>query len=166
MAMFTLLRIPRVEGQILQPKDGLKYEALGGQMLFKTVADHSAGGVSVLEYKIPPQFPGPPAHYHKKAHEGFYCLEGTLGIEMDGRREELRPGAYAFVPPHVIHRFWNPTSAPVKFLGVITPGGFERYFREVTEMAKAEGTWPPRDMRKLIELGEKYDSYFAPPVEQ
>jgi len=147
---------------VYEPRDGSKFAELGVEILFKTTAEQSAGGLSFFEYKAPALFAGPPAHYHKKLHEGFYCLEGTLGLEMDGRAVELRAGAYAFVPPYVMHSFWNPTSAPVRFLCVMNPGGMERYFRELAEMVRAEAAWPPADMRRVIELGEKHDTFFAP----
>jgi cupin domain len=96
MGMFTLLGSPKKKAMIVEPAEGSSFKDLGVELLFKTTAEHSAGNLSVFHYKAPPLFVGPPAHYHKKMHEGFYCLEGTVGIETDGQTAELRAGAYAF----------------------------------------------------------------------
>jgi mannose-6-phosphate isomerase-like protein (cupin superfamily) len=162
MGMFTLLGSPKKKAMIVEPAEGSSFKDLGVELLFKTTAEHSAGNLSVFHYKAPPLFVGPPAHYHKKMHEGFYCLEGTVGIETDGQTAELRAGAYAFVPPMVTHRFWNPTSLPVKFLSIATPGGLEHYFRELQERLNESAVWPPKDMLELVELGERYDTFFGP----
>lgn len=162
MAMFTLLQIPRREGVIYQPSEGLDLSIMDTEIKFKATAEQSAGGMSTIHYRAPVGFPGPPAHYHRKMHEAFYCLEGTLAVEMNGQVSELAAGACAFVPPYVVHRFWNPSGSPVKFLAICTPGGMEHYFRELHRLVGDEPVWPPRDMRKLVELGERYDTFFTP----
>ena len=69
------------------------------------------------------------AHYHRSYDETFTCVDGTLGVERDGRRLTLAPGETATVKAGEVHRFYNPSpDRPVTFQVLITPGapGFER----------------------------------------
>jgi mannose-6-phosphate isomerase-like protein (cupin superfamily) len=44
---------------------------------------------------------------------------------------ELATGASAYVSGNAPHTFSNPTSEPVRFLVVCSPGGWEHFFRAV-----------------------------------
>lgn len=43
------------------------------------------------------------------------------------------------MPPGTVHTFSNPGTEPVRFFGLMSPGGFERYFRD---LAAAVGDGP------------------------
>ena len=82
-------------------------------------------------------------------------LEGELSITLDEMTTTLAPGAFALVPPGVGHAFSNPGSAPAKFLVVVTPGGFERYFDELIGIVGRHGYPPPPEIMSV--LGQRYD---------
>jgi quercetin dioxygenase-like cupin family protein len=120
------------------PGEGERIEAGGGsQLLIKATSDDTAGSFFLSETTLAAGFPGPPLHRHERLHDMFYVLEGTLTMDVDGARHELGAGSFACVPPGVAHTFANTGDAPVRFLNFNTPGGFERYMRELGEAAKA-----------------------------
>ena len=42
-------------------------------------------------------------HYHKRATELYYVLEGEGKVLLDGRAEEVRKGTMVHIPPGVVH---------------------------------------------------------------
>ena len=58
------------------------------------------------------------------------------------------PGTWVFKPRNQWHTFWNAGDTPCEIIEVISPGGFEDFFRELTT---AWGT--PEQMSAL---GAKY----------
>lgn len=144
------------EGRALAP-------AAGVAILLKGGAEDTDGRWTIFEYTAPPGFPGPPPHWHKKIEEAFFILEGTVRFEVDGETMDVRAGGYARVPPGVVHRFSNPTDEPSRFLGLVVPGGLERYFEELSEMMANEPSWPPADMSPVMALMSSYDT-FPPPA--
>ena len=75
-------------------------------------------------------------HEHEHEHDDededeFSCvLERTVGARIGEDEREAEPGSYIIAPRGLIHAYWNPTARPVRFLTIITPGGFERFFEE------------------------------------
>lgn len=67
-------------------------------------------------------------HYHNFTNEIFYCVQGQMTLWVDGEELHLHPGDFAYVPAGVKHRF-RMDSHYTKFLGVLTPGNFEAFFR-------------------------------------
>ena len=67
-----------------------------------------------------------------------------MGVSLDGlvaRPGRHGAGGFACAPPGVVHTFSNRSSAPVRFLNLATPAGFEDYMRELSAvMAKASPT--------------------------
>ena len=120
-------------------------------------ASDTAGAWALVDYTMPPRFPGPPSHIHDLAEEAFYGLDGVTTLEVEGQIVALGPGEVAVVPRGVAHRFWNAANVPARHLVLLTPGGFEGYFDEVARLAEADGTWPPRDPGALPGLMARYD---------
>ncbi len=46
---------------------------------------------------------GARAHYHKRATELYYVLEGEGKVILDGREKEVRKGTMIHIPPGVVH---------------------------------------------------------------
>lgn len=96
---------------------------------------------TVTDHTLPAGFPGPPLHVHPAFDEVFLVLEGTLTMRVGDDVHEVGPGGTAEVPGAVAHTFANASDAPVRFLCVMAPGGFEEYFRALVagdEAAVAE----------------------------
>jgi hypothetical protein len=62
------------------------------------------------------------------------------------------------VLPKVMHAFWNPTAAPVRFLSLVAPGSCERYFEELTAMITGTVDWSPAAMSDEPVLAARYDT--------
>ena len=58
-------------------------------------------------------------------------------------------GTWVFKPRRQWHTFWNAGDVPCEIIEVISPGGFENYFREV---AVAWG-----DLQRFAEINAKYE---------
>lgn len=99
-----------------------------------TVAIHTAGPrVTVTEHTIPPGFGGPPLHVHPGFDEVFLVRSGVLTLRLGDAVEEIGPGGGAEVPGALAHTFANESAEPVRFLCVMTPGGFDAYFRALAD---------------------------------
>ncbi|WP_051247290.1 cupin domain-containing protein [Nocardioides halotolerans] len=61
---------------------------------------------------------GPHTHEHEQL---FYILEGTMEIEILGRRTQVGPGSVVVFPKGVEHRNWNETDRPTVHLAVNIP---------------------------------------------
>jgi quercetin dioxygenase-like cupin family protein len=102
--------------------------------------EQSSGQVSVVWSTAPAGFGGPPLHQHG-FDEGFYLLEGELTFQVSEELVPVRAGEFAFAPRGVPHTFANQTDRDARFLLVITPAGFERYFARMA--AERAGQTPP-----------------------
>ena len=144
---------------ILPPGGGQPYHALGVSLTIKTNGSDSGGQWFVLEYEAPPNFPGPPPHWHKVMTEIFYVLDGCMTFRVGEQSLEVGPGGYTYITPGTVHAFSNQTGAPAKFLVIASPNLLEQYFVEMMKLVEAEPQWPPQDMGKVIALMAKYDMY-------
>ncbi|MFN8352834.1 MAG: cupin domain-containing protein [Spirosomataceae bacterium] len=147
---------------ILAAGEGDKLAAAGVEITFKAQKNQTNGLWSCLEYQGPPQFQGPPPHYHQQMEEMFYVLEGNLTFVLDGQIHVAQAGSFVSIPPLHVHTFSNPNNAPARFLLWFSPGGFEGYFQEMAELIKKEG-FPPKDPSKFMQLMTKYDTFVSAP---
>lgn len=76
--------------------------------------------LSVIEEVVPPGA-GEVSHFHGKARQFFYVLEGQATLEFAESTVSFAAGEGVHVPPGVGHRFCNRSSAPVRFLVVSSP---------------------------------------------
>ena len=54
---------------------------------------------------------------------------------------------------------WNAGLAPGRILEIVTPAGFEQFFRELGKLGEAG----PPELAAVAELGSRYDLRFAQP---
>ena len=141
-------------------------EAVGVQINVLVTGEDSNGVYSLFEYTAPPDFSGPPLHWHKETAELFYMLEGSLMVRLDKDEHHLTIGDRVLIPPGTIHGFSNPAQEPARFLLHVTPGGFEQYFDELGEMIRNAPSWPPTDMSPVKELAAQFDTHHVAPDSQ
>jgi len=97
--------------------------------------------IYMAEYTLEPgSEPGAP-HYHARHSDTFYVLEGELEFVIDGKAVRAAAGAVLAAPRGAIHAFPVAIGGRARFLNLHTPGGFERYIRELTAM-RARGETP------------------------
>jgi len=139
------------------PKPDSVHTIFGNTVQVLTDSRVTLGAYAVLEYTCVPHFRGPAPHWHAHTQEAFYVLEGTLSFWFGEERIEALAGSFVAVSPGQVHRFANETDQPLRFLCLLTPGGFEDYFADLAALAAREPTWPPSDLGKLERLNAKYD---------
>ena len=90
-------------------------------------SEQTGGALGVVENVAPAGWPGPPLHHHD-FDETFYVLDGALEFQLGEDRRTAGPGEVVFAPRGAVHTFANHGTEPARYLLVITPAGFERYF--------------------------------------
>jgi len=62
------------------------------------------------------------AHFHPKAEEIYYLLQGKGRMRIDGKEKEVGPGDAIAIPPGVPHKIFQEGSADLVFLCCCAPG--------------------------------------------
>jgi mannose-6-phosphate isomerase-like protein (cupin superfamily) len=108
---------------------------LGGgvEAVFRIAGPVTGGRLSVVEHPMAPGSLIEP-HTHHREDEYSYVLSGTLGMLLGDREFEATPGMMVVKPSGVPHAAWNSGPEPARFLEIISPAGFERFFTEVAEL--------------------------------
>lgn len=79
-----------------------------------------AEGLSVIEERMPPGA-REQRHFHTKARQFFYVLEGELTMEVEGRRHALRARQGLEIVSGEAHQAMNASEAEVRFLVISAP---------------------------------------------
>src|SRR5919202_1013033 len=139
------------------PGEGERHAAGPAEIVVKATGEDTGGAFFLSESTRPPGFAGPPPHRHRRLHDMFYVLDGTLTMRVADETLELEPGSFVCVPPGVVHTFSNPSNAPVRFLNFNTPAGWENYMRDLAATL-ASGTPTPAE---IGEIASRYDFELA-----
>lgn len=123
-------------------------KALGTRRTLSSAA--TGGAFGLVEHDLPAGQLGSPVHTHEREDEYSYVLSGTLTAQVGDDVIEADPGDLVVKPRGIPHAFWNAGSEPVRFLELISPGGFEEYFFELAAPFNA------RDMAAMDEIRERY----------
>lgn len=140
---------------VVPPNGGPEWNVLGTGMTCKVSSEETGGAYSIVENVVPPH-DGPPPHVHRNEDEIFYVVDGEFEIRCGERTFTAAKGALAVLPRNVPHSFRNVGATEGRMLTTITPGGFEKFFAEVSREVP---TMPP-DLDKLKEIARKYDLEF------
>jgi mannose-6-phosphate isomerase-like protein (cupin superfamily) len=133
---------------IIGPGDGDAFDFGGLGVHWKIEGPPSQGRFSVVHHPLAPRALAAPLHYHHKEDEYSYVLKGTLGALLGDDVVTAGVGTWVFKPRGQWHTFWNAGDEPCEIIEVISPAGFENYFREV---AAAWG-----NLQKFAEINAKY----------
>lgn len=133
----------------IRPDEGEAADLGGLGIHWKINGRDTGARFSVVHHPIAPRTLAAPLHYHHNEDEYSYVLEGTLGALLGDDVLEAGPGTWVFKPRKQWHTFWNAGDSPCRIIEVISPAGFEDYFREI---AQAQG-----DLEQFAQIGAKYD---------
>ena len=86
-------------------------------IVIQTTGDHGFADVQVT-----PGVPGPPPHYHEKADELYYVVEGSVEIMRDGEWHTVHTGESLHVPKGTLHSFRGVGDEPSRFITMHDPG--------------------------------------------
>ena len=131
---------PRVVGS--NDGDEVLLGSIGAR--FMVSGQESGGGFALVEHPMPPRALAAPLHRHTREDEYSFVLEGRLGALLGDDIVHAGPGDLVFKPRNQWHTFWNDGQEPARILEIISPAGFEGYFREVAPLPP-EGSPAERD---------------------
>jgi mannose-6-phosphate isomerase-like protein (cupin superfamily) len=126
-----------VAPRMLGPDDGEKVYLLALGVRFMIDGDATGGAFSLVEHPLPARALGAPLHTHRNEDEYSYVLEGRVGVQLGDEVLEAGPGDLVFKPRGQQHAFWNAGDEPARVLEIISPAGFENYFRELAPLLAA-----------------------------
>jgi quercetin dioxygenase-like cupin family protein len=144
------------QGRTAEPLD-----ILGEEVLVKLTNDDTNGSAAVFYLTVPP-LSGPPLHRHSQEDEWFYVLEGQITAEIDYQRIVLDAGDSSFSPRGTVHAYQNFGDAVAQMLVMVTPGGFNRFFENVSSLNKG---LPAPDLPRTEKLMQNYGiELLGPPL--
>jgi quercetin dioxygenase-like cupin family protein len=127
-------------------------------VVFKLWGHDTGGALSIVEHPFPPGALVPP-HTHTREDEFSIVTEGQIGFRSGDREAVLGPGGYITKPRGELHTMWNAGNTPARMIEVISPAGFEHFFRELADMV-ASGPPEPLD---VAALASRYGLHFGQP---
>jgi quercetin dioxygenase-like cupin family protein len=154
-----VVEVNRIPVTVVQPGEGDRVALPGFGAVFKLSRRNNGGEVAIIEH---PFAVGvlTAAHRHTREDEHSIVLDGEIGFPSDDSEVVLGPGGYITKPRGQMHAMWNAGSEPGRTIEVITPGGFENYFRELGELLTGHANDQAGQLlHELPEFGELADKY-------
>jgi quercetin dioxygenase-like cupin family protein len=159
----------RTEVTVVQPGEGDTVKLPGFGAVFKLSSRSTGGEVAIVEHPFGVgAITAPHRHMHEDEHS--LVLEGEIGFRSDDSEVVLGPGGYITKPRGQMHAMWNAGSRPGRIVEIITPGGFESYFRELGELLAShagdssdQGAPTLHELPEFGELADKYGLTYGTP---
>lgn len=107
----------------------------GAEFLVKASSETTGGAFAIVEERDPLDTP---LHVHEREDELFVVLEGEHVFRVGGEEFRAGPGAIVFGPRRVPHAHRRVVPRAGRFLTIVSPPGFESFFRELSD-AEAAG---------------------------
>ncbi|OBB14601.1 cupin [Mycobacteriaceae bacterium 1482268.1] len=147
---------------VVQPGDGDTASIPGFGAVFKLTSATTGGLVAIVEHPFEVGLITA-AHRHTREDEHSLVLEGEIGFRSDDNEVVLGPGGYITKPRGQMHAMWNAGTQPGRIVEVITPGGFEKYFRELSELLMSGTGSDLHETPEFTELATKYGLTYGYP---
>ena len=138
--------------KVLGPSDGCLAILGLTSARFLIEGDDAGQRFSLVEHPMEPRALAAPLHRHHSEDEYTFVVEGSIGVLLGDTVVTGKPGDLIFKPREQWHTFWNAGDAPARVLEIISPAGFENYFRELG--AELAGGRP--DPQRLAALWARY----------
>lgn len=124
---------------MLGPSDG-EAGLLGSiGVRFMISGEDSSEHFSLVEHPMPARALAAPMHRHSREDEYSFVLEGRVGALLGDELVFAGQGDLVFKPRDQWHTFWNAGDEPARILELISPAGFERFFKEIVDLAPTAG---------------------------
>src|SRR5262245_349071 len=134
---------------VVRPGEGRAGDLGPIGVVFKLWGSDTGGAVSIVEHPFPVGALVPP-HLHTREDEYSIVTEGEIGFRSGDREVVLGAGGYITKPRGELHTMWNAGKTPARMIEVISPAGFENFFREVADLA-ADGPPAPEAIAGIAE---------------
>ena len=144
--------------KVVTPQDG--GEGFLGSIGVRFMIDGDEAGerFSLVEHPMAPHALAAPLHLHTREDEYSFVLTGRMGALLGDDVVEAGPGDLVHKPRNQWHTFWNAGDEPCRILEIISPAGFEHYFRELVALGGARGASPDA----LADLCQRYGLELLP----
>lgn len=135
---------------------------MGDVIAIMVTGKDTQGVYSVIEITVPPQH-GIPVHIHHHEDEGFYVLEGKFSYKYGAQTiTDAKKGSFTYLKKNIPHNFKNESDSQGKLLSVITPPGFENFFKELGVQIDDPSSFSPPppsppDLKKFAAIAKKYE---------
>ena len=152
------MSVTAAAAKLLGPQDGA--EGFLGSIGVRFMIDGSEASerFSLVEHPMSPRALAAPLHRHTREDEYSYVLEGRMGALLGDEVVDAGPGDLVWKPRNQWHTFWNAGDEPCRILEIISPAGFELFFRELVAM----GGVAQADEQALAQLNERYGLEMRP----
>jgi quercetin dioxygenase-like cupin family protein len=146
--------------KVVQPGEGRRGDLADGiEVIFKIDGADSGGALSIVEHPFAVGALVPP-HIHTLEDEFSIVLEGEIGFRSEDQEVVLGAGGYIVKPRNEVHAMWNAGKVPARMIEVISPAGFEDFFRDFVDRQETGRPFGPEE---IAELAERYKLPFAQP---
>jgi mannose-6-phosphate isomerase-like protein (cupin superfamily) len=146
------------DAKIVPPDNG--DEGFLGSIGVRFMLDGNEAGrrLALVEHPMSPRALAAPLHRHSREDEYSLVLAGRMGALLGDEVVEAGPGDLVHKPRGQWHTFWNAGDEPCRILEVISPAGFEHYFRELVAMGGVAAASP----ETLEGLNDRYGIEMRP----
>src|SRR5215211_4328644 len=136
--------------KIVGPRDGIS--GFLGSIGVRFMIDGLEAGqrFSLVEHPMSARALAAPLHKHAREDEYSFVLEGQVGALLGDEVIVGKPGDLIFKPRNQWHTFWNAGEETARILEIISPAGFEEFFRELIELGGVKEV-PPQVFGGLCE---------------
>lgn len=139
---------------------GAEAETLGAGADTTTLlldAHHTGSALNAVRTRLSPGTAGPPPHYHRRAPETFFLLDGALDVLVDEEVVALAAGDVLLVPAGAVHAWATPADAPADVLIAKSPATdrFD-YFRIADRVLRGL-----EDPQRILDTRERFDNHFT-----
>jgi mannose-6-phosphate isomerase-like protein (cupin superfamily) len=144
--------------RVVGPDDGT--EGFLGSIGVRFMIDGSEAGkrFSLVEHPMSARALAAPMHLHTREDEYSFVLQGRMGALLGDEVVEAGSGDLVFKPRNQWHTFWNAGDQPCRILEIISPAGFEGFFRELVDM----GGVTQADPEAFAQLRDRYGLEMQP----
>lgn len=148
----------RTKAKVLGPTEGSA--GFLGTIGVRFMIDGAEAGerFSLVEHPMSARALAAPLHRHTREDEYSYVLQGSIGALLGDDVLIGKPGDLIFKPRNQWHTFWNAGDEPARILEIISPAGFENFFRELVELGGVTKVEPGT----LTELCARYELEIDP----
>lgn len=145
--------------KVVQPRGGRAGRlGPGVGVHFKIDGADTGGALSVVEHPFAVGALIRP-HVHTREDEISIVLEGEIGFRSEDEEVVLGPGGYIVKPRNQVHAMWNAGPVPARMIEIISPAGFEGFFRGFADMNDAG----PIDLAAVAGLAAEFGLPYARP---